>query len=448
VNDTIKKEFQISINVHKAVVPQKSRITADLNNYADSISHAFPQLWNNENRYDDGSFFDMEMKFVRQSRDHRCLFHNLGYKHSGKVVPSFAPELEGEGKGIRVKSWELFDRHFGPYLDGSAFKGSMCGEHPIEFLYLPFNLAWPASYEKWGQKGYGTEYRRIIGEFVKHFEEKGWKDTYFEIFLNHKKDYRFFPYTVDEIWYEHDEEAVDLYYDKIRDTYASTGVKFVFRMDSSNHYGNHFESKYSDMCDMWIVAADMFSWFPESIPVMRGKGNIVWIYGGVLCSLRESLLSLFSWPVRCFMTGAAGFTVWNSTGFGNEYLAVPLDEGTQAIMYPGAGLGIDSPLPSIRLKALRNYMQLADLMMTTGGMDDEGPLARRQAERIINRHYGFENNNCWWAEKPEFINEPPRLWDFEEKVPEAALKPLHIGRSPVMIEKISRDILELMDELR
>jgi hypothetical protein len=440
----MEKVFRIDIKVYDVLVPHQSKMFADLNNYADSISPAFPALRSNRDRYEDGSYFEMEKEFVRLSREHRCFFHNLGYKHSGKVVDSFAPELEGEGKNIRVKSWERFDRHFGPYLDGSAFSGSKRGEYPLEFMYLPFNLHWPASYEKWGQKGYRTEYRRIIADFVRHFEEKGWKKTFFEIMLNHKKDYRFFPYTVDEIWYEHDEEALDAFYDVIKDTYDTTEVKFVFRVDDSNHYGNHFNSKYTDICKMWVVGADFFSWFPESVPVIQDKNLILWIYGPVLRSMDESLLTLFTWPVRCFMSGIGGFTVWNATGFGKDYLNTPHDNGTEALMYPGVEFGYNGPLPSIRLKALRNYMQTADLMMLTRGTEDESIPVKREVEKIVNGYFALEGKDCWFREKPDYIHEPPRYWDFDKKVPETCFQSPHCGKTPCIIEKINSDLLKLL----
>lgn len=435
------KEFQVSLFVHDAAVPAKPRVTADLNNYADSISPAFPSLSGNPRRYDDGSFFAMEGRFHRLAREHRCLFHNLGYGHSGHVVPGFAPELEGEGKEIRVKSWERFDRHFGPLLDGSAFAGCNTGGHALEYLYLPFNLGWPASYEKWGQKGYRTEYRRIIAEFVRHFEEKGWKDTVFELLLNHKKDYRFYPYTVDEIWYEHDEESVDLFYGVIKDTFDGSACKFVFRMDSSNHWGRHSLGRFADMCGMWVAGYSMYGWFPESMEHMRALGNTVWIYGPVLRGLGESLLSLFAWPAHCAMTGAEGFTVWNATGFGSDFLSLPLADGTQAMMYPGCPFGYDGPLPSIRLKAIRNHVQTADLILTAAGT----PL-KAQADAIVNGHFGLAGNGGWWREKPPFIDTPPRYWDFGHAVEEASLPPMHIGRSPAVIERLSYDIYGLMSE--
>lgn len=432
--------FRLVCQVGAFAVPSTGRLTADLNNYADAISPAFASLRDAPNRYRDGSYLAVEREFYRMAREHRCLFHNLPYRHSGDMPEGFCPELEGEGKFLRVKSWELFDRHFGPYLDGSAFAGCRMGEQPLEFMYLPFHLGWPANYEKWGHKGYRTEYRRILQEFVRHFEEKGWISTYLEILLNHKKDYRFFPYTVDEIWYEHDQAIVDAYYEIIQGIYETSPAKFLFRMDSSNYFGEHFNHRFSDYCKMWVAGAGMFSWFPESVEVMREKGNLLWIYGSVLQELDESLLTLYTWPVQCVMTGVTGFTVWNTTGFGGDPLRCPAALGGEALFYPGSYFGLEAPLPSIRLKALRNAMQLAELALSLRGTPLE-----REMEACLCGPFGMAGRGDWFREKPAFLNTPPRYWDFDKAVPEACLPPLHIGRSPALSDQLTARLHALLN---
>lgn len=433
-----KAALTVEILIKAAVIPEGGQITADFNNYADSLSPHFDSLRQNPDRYHDGSYFAVETAFYRMAREHRGLFHNLPYRHSSAIPESFVPELAGEGKAMRVASWSLFDAHFGPLLDGSAFKGSRVSERPLEFMYLPFNLGWPASYEKWGRKGYKTEYRRILWEFTRHFEEKGWDKTWLEILLNNKKDYRFYPYTIDEIWYEHDEPVVDTYFDLIKDIYEHSGAKFIFRMDSSNHYGNHFDHRFSDYCRMWVAGWSMFNWFPESVSVMKNKGNIVWIYGGVLRSMQESLLSLFVWPIQCVMTGATGFCVWNTTGFGTDPRRAPAALGSETLFYPGSPFGVEAPLPSIRLKAIRNAMQTADLAMLAKGT----PLGHK-VDAIINRHFGLEGNGDWWRDKPPFLDTPPRYWDFDGGLDPYCVPPMHKGRDPRIADAIHRELLAL-----
>ncbi|MFV0399982.1 MAG: hypothetical protein ACK5LX_05085 [Oscillospiraceae bacterium] len=437
--------FGVELRVYRSAVPNESLLIADLNNYADNISPSYPHLADNPERYRDGSYLEVEREFYRMSREHRCVFQNLNYLHSGVPVESFAPELEGSGKNIRVKSWEAFDNHFGPYLDGSAFEGSRRGPMPIEFHFTPFNLGWPAAYEKWGEKGFKTEYRRILWEYMRHFEEKGWTKTVLEIMLNHKKEYRFYPSTQDEIWYEHDEEIVDYMYDVIKDTVEHSAAKFVFRADSSNHYGNHFDSKYADIFGMWVAAMTMYSWFPESVLEMRNRGNILWIYGwyGEGMTIDLPLHSFLTQPMICFMTGATGFCLfWNAVGWGDDYLTTPFVNAGQSLFYPGTEFGGEQVLPSIRLKVLRNQMQLADLMMTADGLDIETatPL-RSDLEQAVNEAFGYGSNKDWWNEKPPFLDTPPRYWDYGDEV----YKRNHYeGRSPGLIGELRRKVLRIL----
>ncbi len=443
LNDSMVK-FVVRLKVESCMVPYESRIIADLNNYADNISPNYPQLAANPQRYRDGSYFEIEKQFITLAREHRCLFQNLNYIHSGRPVESFAPELEGEGKNIRVKSWELFDRHFGPYLDGSAFAGSRRGELPIEFMFTPFNLGWPADYTKWGEPGFKTEYKRILWEFLRHFEEKGWTKTVLEMMFNNKKEYRFFPTTQDEIWYFHDEEIVDQMYEIVKDTFEHSPVKMVMRADSSNNYGNHYE-KYADVFGMWVAAMAMYSWFPESVLTMKYHRNILWIYGwyGEGMTIDLPLHAFLTQPMICFMTGATGFcSFWNTLSWGKDYLKTPFVNGGQGFFYPGDGFHAGDVLPSLRMKVLRNQMQLADLMMTTEGLDVETPHPmRKELEEIVNQCFGYQGMEDWWNEKPPYLNTPPRYWNFEDK----SLKKNHYeNQSPILIDRLRNRVLDYL----
>lgn len=60
-------------------------------------------------------------------RMHRCLFERLNAPRCGIPPETFAPELEGAGKYIKVRSWEAFGEHFDPYLDGTTSRGRAVG---------------------------------------------------------------------------------------------------------------------------------------------------------------------------------------------------------------------------------------------------------------------------------------------------------------------------------
>jgi len=399
------RDVPIALKVDRAVVPDKCTLTADLNNYADVVSRSSSSLARDRQRFFNGRYFPVERQFFRMAHEHRSLFHLLPYTHAGFMPPTFHPELEGAGKNMRVKSWKYFDQHFGPYLDGSAFKGTKRGEIPLPFMYLPFNFDWPADYTKWGKKGYRTEFRNVLAEFRRHFQKKGWTHTCFELFLNHKKRYKLFPYDGDETRFMWDDKIFRIWRDLSEGLYgASRGQpKIIHRMDSSWAYGFHYKSDIPDFLKLWVVNRNMHSWFPEAVRPMKKKDCIVWVYGGV----RENTVhfnDLIGYMLDAFMRGIDGFTYWTVTGWGRDVWSRKNRQAQNVLIYPGERLGIDGPLPGRRLKALRNAMQLSELLYAIADREGMG-----QARALVNRVCGFKQQD-WWGKKPFFWEEPPYTW--------------------------------------
>ncbi len=398
------EEVPISLEVVKVKVPDKSTLTADYNNYADGLSRGFKSLMSDPGRFVNGRYFEMERKFFRLAHEHRGLFHLLGYGHSGKVVPTFAPELEGEGKNRRVRSWELFDQHFGPYLDGSAFKGTKRGEIPVPYLYLPINLDWPASYLKWGKKGYGTEFRQVLAEMKKHFVRKGWNRTYLELFFNHKKRYKYFPYDGDETRHMWDEKMLYIFKELAAGLFGSRRPRIIFRTDSSWAFGEHFDSELTKFIKLWVVNRRIHSWFPESVKEMKKRDCIVWIYGAIR-DMDVHFNDVGTFMLDAFMRGVDGFTYWSVTQWKpNLFSRRTRRADWDVLIYPGEAFGIDAPLGGRRLKGMRNIMQLSELLFL---------LANRKgmpaARRLVNRITGYQQAD-WWSPKPAFVNDPPYTW--------------------------------------
>jgi hypothetical protein len=138
------------------------------------------------------------------------------------------------------------------------------------------------------------------------------------------------------------------------------------------------------------------------------------------------------------MCGIDGYTIWNSTGFGEDYLNTPYNNGCEVFWYPGNGLSTLPLLPSIRLKTLRNYMQTADMIMKT-----KGTIIFEKARVIINKHLQLEQND-WFADKPGFLNEPLHTWTNDMY---SSGNPVEIyeGRSPCAADRVNTEILKLLD---
>jgi hypothetical protein len=132
--------------------------------------------------------------------------------------------------------------------------------------------------------------------------------------------------------------------DVMRGTYEHSSAKFVFRSDSSNHFGNHFGERYGDDVGLWVAAMAMSSWYPECAREIRNRGGIFWLYGwdDECMSIRLPLHASLTQPVMCFMRGATGFcSFWNAVSWGDDYLRAPAVNGGQTLFYPGTGLSPD-----------------------------------------------------------------------------------------------------------
>jgi hypothetical protein len=416
----------IRLKLLETIVPDESLVIADLNSYADNLSRRIDYLRSNENRYEDGTYFKVEQQFFRMAHEHRCLLHYLPYEHSGSVPPVFIPELEGKGKEMHVKDWSRFDEHFAPYLDGSAFEDTKRGAIPVPYMYLPFNFHWPADYVKFGMKGYQTEFKAIMEEFHQHFTEKGWLRTKFELFLNHKKRYKLFPYDGDETRFIWDEKINDIFYDLSQEVLEKGGgAQFVFRTDASWAYGLHFE-KYAEQIKLWVVNEQIFSWFPESLEVLRAAGDEVWTYGSDP-RISQTLLGTVITPLTAVARGVDGVVFWENTLWGDNWPITPESEGATALFYPGDQLfGILGPIPSIRLKTLRGAMQVVECMEQWVRTRPED--GRKKMGEVIGNAIGIEPG-AWWPGKPDFLERPPYEW-LDGVFSEAPRATLHKGQSP------------------
>jgi hypothetical protein len=163
-----REALRIDLTVLEAVIPKEDPVVVDHNSYGSSW---LGQQYGIDVPSDES--LRLTHLYHRLFYEHRGIFHQLGYGHGGKVIREFAPDLAGSGRTRRVASWALYDRHYGPLLDGTAFSGSRRGAQPVPFVYLPINPEWPASFLSWGEPGYETEFVNVVAEMERHFRDKG-----------------------------------------------------------------------------------------------------------------------------------------------------------------------------------------------------------------------------------------------------------------------------------
>jgi hypothetical protein len=352
-----RADLPVTIDVLAAKVPDEDAIILDNNSYGTSwLSAQYPKTLSSlESNGDDAELLRLIHAYHRIFYEHRGIFHQLGYGHAGKVGPEFAPALAGTGRNKHVASWEMFDRHYGPLLDGTAFQTTRRGARPISFMYLPVNPEWPASYLWWGEPGYEAEFENVISEIERHFRERKWTSTRLEVFFNQKKRYKGFPWDGDEIRFDRDNQYLIAYHRMlVKALPPDTPVMFVMRADAS--WG--LERQLTDMSGIirfWVAGQGELSWYPELARKAIERGDIVWTYGGTP-TVQEPAARITLDPLRTWITGVQGFVRWLTVSPGPDPW-FRFQGGAETLVYPGEQFGISEPIPSVRLKLQRNCLQ-------------------------------------------------------------------------------------------
>lgn len=347
------KSQPIEIEVLPAVIPAEDAVLIDHNSYGTGwLFGQYPQTLPADN---DDKLFQLIQAYHRQFYEHRGIYHQLGYGHGGKVGPEFAPVLTGSGKNKRIASWDRFDRHYGPLFDGSAFRQTRRGAKPIPYVYLPINPDWPASELWWGEPGYEAEFTNVVSAMERHFREKNWTSTNFELFFNHKKRYKGFSWDGDEQRFARDNEWL-ITFRKLLDKSVplNSPVKFLTRIDTSWTMKEQFSS-LKGIVNFWVAGEGILSWYPGAAEMLRARGDHIWSYGGTP-PVSKPLAMMTLNPLRSWITGVEGFCRWQTVDPGPDPW-FQFQGGGETLVYPGDRFGIAAPLASIRLKIERNSLQ-------------------------------------------------------------------------------------------
>ncbi|MCK5851169.1 MAG: hypothetical protein KAH23_09660 [Kiritimatiellae bacterium] len=401
-------QLGVSLTVHRFAIDDECHMTADMNAYSGSYVNGWPEFQGDWDFLKKPRARKLLQSYSRVAHEHRSLIHSLNYSHSGYMSAGFAPELTGRGESLRVKSWSTFDKTWGPLFDGSAFRGTRRGEIPVPYSYTPFNFQWPASFIHYGNPGYYEMWRNIAKEFGDHAAERGWTRTKFEIFFNHKKRYKFFPWDGDETRFLADEVIFkEFYHEAVRDMVARKDMQFTYRTDSSWSIGVHSnDDEVSSIFNMWVINGSIGGRFPKGIANLRSKKQDVFFYGG-LPGYNELFYSLSRWPLLSWMRDAQGFTPWLAVSGEKKPLAAgPAVKGRFSIFYPGHELGLDVPIVTMRSKIMRNTMQTMEYLYLLAKRDGGD---RSKTWKIVNKALGTSRSD-WWGKPEPFMKRPPHTW--------------------------------------
>ncbi|MCX6637695.1 MAG: hypothetical protein NT090_21790, partial [Acidobacteria bacterium] len=211
----LRREIALEVEVLPLTLPDKLNFVVDLNCSGGDTSCYDMKRGTPEYRA-------LEVAYHRLAHLHRANLDVLGYSHNGSVEPDHAPGLTGEGANTRVSDWTAWDAHFGPVLDGSAFRDLPRASVPVPAIYLPFFENWPgdlrrsyrfndypaarteeeykqivtrhtleaAPIEESFSRDYQERFSAVAAQFAEHIKQRGWTGTGFMVYFNNKYYYK------------------------------------------------------------------------------------------------------------------------------------------------------------------------------------------------------------------------------------------------------------------
>jgi len=375
------REIKIDLEVWPFEIPLKWHIYGELNTYLEK--------WMRPWKVRDGSAGDLELmaRFMQEARKHRCEFDITMHSQRGRIAghgTGFAPDLVGRGKDIKV-IWDKYDRRWGRFFDGSAFEDGV----PLHFQYLPFNAYWPSGLDvyKTDPQRYHDEWIAVCRQFARHFREKGWTRTRFDVAPNHKKNHNpDIPWDTNEPTKKHHYEGVRMFCDMTHEGFADAGdVQFAYRLVIGHFMCKDVKrrcrnkdwwranaAQILEPCDVWQISVSHYD--VKACIEMQKRGKWVEMRGG-MPRIDEGLLPGRRWGWQCFLWRSNGFRFWHSTNWNDAdpYRKPDNDRwrGFSMAFYPGAPINYFGPLPSMRLKAVRrgalDYEYMYQLARLSGG---------------------------------------------------------------------------------
>jgi hypothetical protein len=386
--DGRRMEIPLRLRLWDFTLPDDPGFTVDLNGYG-SVARFFGVRHNTP----DG--IAVEHAYHRLAYEHRATLNLLAYSHSGRTYEGWAPPIEGEGEEAHVADWRDYDAHYGPLFDGSAFSDLPRGGTPLHHQYLPFheNYPIPIKGRYWGERitgdypeiiirhameappieksftpDYVAGFKAVVRDFVNHFREKGWTQVRMQCYFNNKYIYKDRRrggrgtswWLMDEPMHRDDWRALIFFGRMFKEALKEAGgdVDFIFRCDISRPQWMRDPDEFLPLVDLMCVSGDLFRKNRRCMEYRKQYGIRFWHYG-TANRVGESNINGEAWAIKAFLLGADGILPWNTIGRDENF---ERPEPT-ALLYPGKRFGINGPLASLRLKALRRGEQDVEYLM-------------------------------------------------------------------------------------
>jgi hypothetical protein len=308
---------------------------------------------------------DEELSYYQLARQHRFL----------PLIYAYRPKLKISGTSVNL-DWTAYDRRLTPYLDGSAFTaargywGPGYGL-PVDHIMLPFNnekggddsTVWPMALPG-GRRTpeYEAVWKEAGRQVRAHLDQNPrWRNVTKIAFLD----------GLDESYNEPAYEKM-LYYGKLLHDAMGRGW-FKYRVDGG--YSRPVMERLSKEVELWVCHTEDFD--INDVDYFRKKGVDTWFYGPMIYEQKKNggcgsntFLDLdllvnrgIGWVGWKYRSGWVEWEFdWNAFAAWYEaenYKDSPnrIYNGSGQLIYRGAVMGYQQPIPSIRLKAQRRGLQ-------------------------------------------------------------------------------------------
>ncbi|MFH0939231.1 MAG: hypothetical protein V1899_08120 [Planctomycetota bacterium] len=401
-------ELKVELTVWDFVIPAAPSVTFEGNSYQSPVNE-LGLGHNNPYIPAPQATIEAEHKFYQMFNRHR-MFMNLFQAHSQRGRGVRAPALYGNGKDTKC-DWTSWDKHWGPVLSGEIFED----KQPPPYFYLPFNLHWPYGYSHDSeQKDQRIDFRKnpddihkslvpeweetfkaVARQFVEHLAEKGYKQTVFQVMLNHKrhgseggpdKPNTLCPWRTDES-YDKSDYAIHQWFAKLTNEFLrdnDKGVKIRYRFDIG-HWNcrdekmqcykakqwepDDGEGMLEPFIDHWYITQSHVYGTRHRIPKLLAKGPYkeVFMYaGGEKISGSATTHRALMWYISDM--GLRGYLPWTISPNATSKDSVP--KGFDFVCYHGKDLGLNEPIPSFRMKVWRRSCYDAEYLKLAKAKDE------------------------------------------------------------------------------
>jgi len=356
----------LELKVLPFALPARPSLIVEMNSYGDY--HKF--LARSAENY---------LALHRLMREHRCTFVEIPYGQGGYISsPYLSPAIRRRRPGLDPTiDWTRFDATVGGLFDGSAFPD----KQPVSHFVLPLCYNVPISF-KWYREDpdYYKRANTIIRKlWAEHIKAKGWTRTVFQEFHNENPDAGAkCPWHLDEPRTAEDLEGHRLYLDILQPALKVGGdrLRLHYRIDISDwrRLGEPLKRLAPRVQD-WCVSRDRRFLNADSAAMFRkwadANGGLLLEYGEVLGfnvrGKRVNWSQFERYQRDCLALGLDGWEQWMIDMWkikGRHAPSTPLfysnAAGARDLVWPGEHLGFAGVLPSIRLKAIRESLNLFD----------------------------------------------------------------------------------------